>query len=132
MVWKLFSGISAACLGVAFYFAFISKNDIREERAAEKRSKDNFATVQNYKKKADDSLAQKTTQLKGLEADRDKLKTDVVKAETDSKDKEIAAAQSKKTLAETAEQLAAMQKKIEEAGDVTKLVAQVQALQSEK
>ncbi len=132
MVWKLLSGISAACLGVAFYFAYISKNDIREERAAEQRAKQNFATVQNDKKKADDTLAQKGTQLKGLESDRDKLKKDVVTAEAESKDKETAAEQAKKSLTETTGQLTAMQKKIEEAGDVTKLVAQVQALQSEK
>ncbi len=132
MVWKFLSGISAACLGVALYFAYISKNDIREERAAEQRAKANFATVQNYKKKADDALAQKGTQLKGLEADRDKLKTDVVTAEADSKKKEEDLAQAKKTLTETVEQLTAVQKKIEEAGDVTKLVAQVKALQDEK
>ncbi|MDB6074669.1 MAG: hypothetical protein JWO89_2309 [Verrucomicrobiaceae bacterium] len=132
MVWKFLSGISAACLGVALYFAYISKNDIHEERAAEQRAKANFATVQNYKKKADEALAQKGTQLKGLEADRDKLKTDVVTAEADSKKKEADLAQAKKSLTETVEQLTAVQKKIEEAGDVTKLVAQVQALQTEK
>lgn len=132
MVWKFLSGISAACLGVALYFAYISKNDIREERAAEQRAKANFATVQNYKKKADDALAQKSTQLKGLEADRDKLKKDVVVAETEAKDKETAAEQAKKSLAETTEQLTTVQKKIDEAGDVPKLVAQVQALQAEK
>ncbi|MDB6140945.1 MAG: hypothetical protein JWO94_4017 [Verrucomicrobiaceae bacterium] len=132
MVWKLLSGISAACLGVALYFAYISKNDIHEERMAEQRAKANFAEVQNYKKKADDALAQKNTQLKGLEADRDKLKKDVVTTETESKDKSTAIEQSKKSLTETADQLAAIQKKIDEAGDVTKLVEQVKALQNEK
>ena len=127
MVWKLFSGISAACLGVALYFAYISKDDIREQHA-----KANFASVQNYKKKADDALAQKSTQLKGLEADRDKLKKDVATAETESKDKEAALAEAKKKLDDTAQKLAAVQKKIEEAGDVPKLVAQVQALQTDK
>ena len=132
MVWKLLSGFSAAFLGVALYFAYISKNDIHEERAAEQRAKANFASVQNYKKKADDALAQKSTQLKGLEADRDKLKKDVATAETESKDKETALAEAKKKLDDTAQKLAAVQKKIEEAGDVPKLVAQVQALQNDK
>ena len=132
MVWKLLSGIAAACLGVALYFAYISKNDIRLERELEKRAKDNLAEVKTHKEEASSLLARKSTQVKNLETDRDKLKQDVVTAEAESKDKSAALELSKKALEEKTQLLAAAQKQIDEAGDVGKLVEQVKALEKDK
>ena len=132
MVWKLLSGIAAACLGVALYFAYISKNDIRLERELEKRAKENLAEVKTHKEEASSLLARKSTQVKNLETDRDKLKKDVVTAEAESKDKSAALELSKKALEEKTQLLAAAQKQIDEAGDVGKLVEQVKALEKDK
>ena len=131
-MWKILSGISGACLAVALFFAFSSRNDISVEREVEARSKANFKTVKNHHKKADETLSQKNTQLAGLKTDRDKLKKDVASADEESKTKEASLETAKKSLEETSKQLAAVQKQIDDAGDVEKLVAQVQALQNEK
>ncbi len=132
MVWKLLSGIAAACLGVALYFAYISKNDIRQERDLEKRAKENLAEVKTRKEQASSVLAQKGTQVKNLEADRDKLKKEVVAAEAESKDKIAALDVAKKSLDEKTQMLSAAQKQIDDAGDVSKLVEQVKALEKDK
>lgn len=132
MVWKLLSVISAACLAVALYFAYSSKNDIRVEREVGARAKANFAAVKSHKQKADEALTQKGTQLKGLEADRDKLKKEYASTDEEAKTKEAALETEKKKLEETTKQLAEIQKKIDEAGNVEQLVAQVQALQNDK
>ena len=132
MVWKLLSGIAAACLGVALYFAYISKNDIRQERDLEKRAKENLAEVKTRKEQASSVLAQKGTQVKNLEADRDKLKKEVVAAEAESKDKVAALDMAKKSLDEKTQMLSAAQKQIDDAGDVGKLVEQVKALEKDK
>lgn len=132
MLWKILSGCSAACLGVALYFAFISKNDIHQEREVEAKAKENSALVKTHKQKADETLAQKNSQIKSLQGDADKLKKEVAEAEADSKTKEDALATAKKSLEETVQQLASVQKQIDDAGDVDKLVAQVKALEDEK
>lgn len=132
MVWKLLSGFAAAFLGVALYFAFNSKNDIRQERDLAKRAKENLAEVNTRKEQATTIMTAKTTQVKNLEADRDKLKNEVVTAEAEGKEKAAALEVSKKALEEKTQLLAAAQKQIDEAGDVGKLVEQVKALEKDK
>ena len=75
MVWKLLSGISAACLAVAAYYAFISKNDINMEREGEKRATANLAEVSTRKAVADEKLKQKQEQLVALNLDLERPPT---------------------------------------------------------
>jgi len=132
MVWKLLSGISAACLAVAAYYAFISKNDINTEREGEKRATANLAEVSTRKAVADEKLKQKQEQLVALNLDLEKVKGDVVAAAAEAQEKEAALQLVKTNLEQTSQQLAAVEKKIEEAGDIEKLLAQVNALKKDK
>ena len=132
MVWKLLTGISAACLAVAAYYAFISKNDINTEREGEKRANQNLAEVNTRKAEAGEKLKQKEEQLVALNADLEKVKGDVIAAAADAQEKAAALDLAKKNLEQTSQQLAAVEKKIEEAGDIEKLLAQVNALKKDK
>lgn len=132
MVWKLLTGISAACLAVAAYYAFISKNDINTEREGEKRANANLAEVNTRKTEAGEKLKQKEEQLVALNADLEKVKADVIAAAADAQEKAAALDLAKKNLEQTSQQLAAVEKKIEEAGDIEKLLAQVNALKKDK
>ena len=132
MVWKLLTGISAACLAVAAYFSYISKNDIRMEREAKGTADKNLAEVKKGNADGAESLKQKETQYATLVKDLEKLKVDVSAAEAEGQEKSAALELAKKNLEQTAQQLAAIEKKIEEAGDIEKLLAQVDALKKDK
>ena len=132
MVWKLLTGISAACLAVAAYYAFISKNDIDTERAGEKRANANLAEVNTRKTEALEKQKQKEEQLVALNADLEKVKADVLAAAAEAQEKAAALELAKQNLEQTAQQLAAIEKKIEESGDIEKLLAQVNALKKDK
>ena len=132
MVWKLLTGISAACLAVAAYFSFISKNDIRMEREAKETADKNLAEVKKGNTDGAESLKQKETQYVTLVKDLEKLKVDVSAAEAEGQEKTAALELAKKNLEQTAQQLAAIEKKIEEAGDIEKLLAQVDSLKKDK
>lgn len=132
MVWKLLTGISAACLAVAAYFSYISKNDIRMEREAKETADKNLAEVKKGNADGAESLKQKETQYATLVKDLEKLKVDVSAAEAEGQEKAAALELAKKNLEQTAQQLAAIEKKIEEAGDIEKLLAQVEALKKDK
>lgn len=132
MVWKLLTGISAACLAVAAYFSYISKNDIRMEREAKETADKNLAEVKKGNADGAESLKQKETQYATLVKDLEKLKVDVSAAEAEGQEKAAALELAKKNLEQTAQQLAAIEKKIEEAGDIEKLLAQVDALKKDK
>lgn len=132
MVWKLLSGIAAVCLAAAAYFAFISQNDIKAEREAKATAVKNLATVAEQKLAAVESLKNKQTQLTTLTADLEKTKQDVTSAEVEAQEKAAALALAKKNLEQTAQQLTAVETKIKEAGDIEKLLAQVNSLKKDK
>ncbi len=132
MVWKLLSALSAVCLAVAAYFAYASKNDITNEAQLEKRAKDNLAQAKSAKQTGDERLETKKNQLLELNKDLEKVKTDVLAADTDVKQKEAELELAKKNLEQVTQQLAAVEQKIQEAGDIEKLLAQVAALTKDK
>lgn len=132
MVWKLLSGIAAVCLAAAAYFAFISQNDIKAEREAKATADQNFATVGKQREAANESLKNKQTQLATLTKDLEKTKTDVAAATAEAAEKAAALELAKKNLEQTAQQLGAVETKIKEAGDIEKLLAQVNALKKDK
>jgi len=132
MVWKLLTGISAACLAVAAYFSFIGKNDIQIERGAKQTADTNLAELKKSNADGAEGLKNKETQLVTLTKDLEKLKTDVASAETEVQEKATALELAKKNLEQTSQQLTAIEKKIEEAGDIEKLLAQVNALKKDK
>ncbi len=132
MLWKLFSSLAALCLAVAAYYAFISKDDINNELALEKRAKANLAEAKGQHKKFDEVLETKKQQELALTKELETVKTAMAAAESDAKEKEAALELAKKNLEEISQQVAAVQAKIDEAGDIEKLLAQVASLKKEK
>lgn len=132
MVWKLLSALSAICLAVAAYFANASKSDITHEVELEKRAKTNLAEAKSTKQKGDETLDTKKKQLIALNQDLEKVKGEVLGAETDVKQKEAELELAKKNLEQVTQQLTAVETKIKEAGDIEKLLAQVAALKKDK
>jgi hypothetical protein len=132
MVWKILSALSAVCLGVAAYFANASKNDIPNELALEKRAKENLAEAKGKRLKGGEVHETKKKRLVAINEDLSKVKLEVTTAEADVKQKEAELELAKKNLEQIAQQLAAVQAKIKEAGDIEKLLAQVDSLKKEK
>ena len=132
MAWKILSLLSVLCLAVAAYFANASKHDITNEMALEKRAKENLAEAKAQKIKGDEGLVAKNKQLVAVTEDINKVKTDVAAAETGVKEMEAGLELAKKNLEQITQQLAAMQAKIDEAGDIEKLLAQVSTLKKDK
>jgi hypothetical protein len=132
MVWKILSLLSAVCLGVAAYFANASKNDIPNELALEKRAKENLAEAKGKRLKGGEVHETKKKKLVAINEDLSKVKLEVTTAEADVKQKEAELELAKRNLEQIAQQLAAVQAKIKEAGDIEKLLAQVGSLKKEK
>jgi hypothetical protein len=132
MVWKILSALSAVCLGVAAYFANASKNDIPNELALEKRAKENLAEAKGKRLKGGEVHETKKKKLLAINEDLSKVKLEVTTAEADVKQKEAELELAKKNLEQVAQQLASVQTKIKEAGDIEKLLAQVESLKKEK
>lgn len=132
MVWKILSGISAAALAAACYFAWANQQDLKQERDMLARAKENLAELRSRQKEAEDTLANKKTQLANLEKERDETKEQVAKTAAEAQEKEAALALNKNNLDQVTVQVETLQKKIEEAGDIKKLVAQVEALKKDQ
>jgi hypothetical protein len=132
MVWKLLSALSAICLVVAAYFANASKNDITNELALEKRAKENLAQAKSSRQTGDERLETKKKQLVALNADFEKVEKDVMTAQEAVTHKQAVLELAKKNLEQVTQQLAAVETKIKEAGDIEKLLAQVASLTADK
>ncbi|MBL9116570.1 MAG: hypothetical protein JNJ83_16305 [Verrucomicrobiaceae bacterium] len=132
MVWKILASLAAVFLGAAAYFANASKTDILNEKGRLDRSAENLKEAQASNKKGAEVLDSKKKIALQVSQDLEKAKTDVSGAESDVKQKEAELELAKKNLDQISQQLAAVEKKIEEAGDIEKLLAQVAALKKDK
>lgn len=132
MAWKILSVIISLCLGTASYFAWSNNKGLEEEKKMDARATANLE--QAGKRKEDMALAEKakTDQLAALEQERDTTKGEVVKAVADTQEKEAALALVKSNLDEVTKQVDTLQKKVDEAGDIKKLIAQVEALKKDQ
>lgn len=132
MVWKILSGVSAALLGVSLYFAVINGKALKTEKMLADRAVKDQATVVARKKEGEERKAKKEEQLVALKKDLDATKEKVAKAAADSQEKDAALQLAKNTLTQVQQQVETIQKKIDEMGDVTKLLAQVGTLKQEQ
>jgi len=132
MAWKILSAIISLCLGTASYFAWSNSKALEEEKKMEARAVANLE--QAAKRKEEMGLAEKakTDQLAALEQERDTTKGEVVKAVAETQEKEAALALVKTNLDEVTKQVDTLQKKVDEAGDIKKLIAQVEALKKDQ
>ncbi len=132
MVWKILSGISAACLAGASYFAWINSQQVTTEKELLARAESNLQQLESRKAEAVASQERKQAQLTQAEKDRDETKEDVVKVTAEAQEKEAALTLLKTNLDQVAQQVTALDAKIKDAGDIKALIAQIDALKKDQ
>jgi multidrug efflux pump subunit AcrA (membrane-fusion protein) len=132
MVWKILSGISAACLAGASYFAWINSEQVKTEKELLARAESNLQQLESRKMEAVAAQERKQEQLAQVEKDRDATKEDVVKVTAEAQEKEAALALLKNNLDQVVQQVAALDAKIKDAGDIKALIAQIDALKKDQ
>ena len=132
MPWKILSAISILCLGAACYFAVTNTAALKDERMLATRAEENLNLAKKQQQAVADATDRSTAKLAQLEKDRDATKEEVVKLAAEAQEREAALALLKQNLDQVTEQVRTVQKKIEEAGDIEKLVAQIEDLKSQE
>lgn len=132
MVWKILSALSAACLAGACYFAWANKADLDQERTREAAAIKNSKDAQDRKAEGDEALKVKSEQYAVVQKDRDTAKEEVVKLAADAQEKEAALAVIKGNLDQVTQQVTSVEKQINDAGDIEKLVAQIEKLKRDQ
>lgn len=132
MVWKILSGISAVCLAVSAYFAFDNGKKLKTELELSARADKDLASLRSRKEQGDEVQKNKIAMLETKKKELEETKEKVVKAAADSQEKDAALQLAKNTLDQVSQQVGTIQKKIDELGNVEKLLAQVEALKGEK
>lgn len=132
MVWKILSGVSAALLGVSLYFSVINSKALKAEKMLADRATKDQATLVARKKEGEELKTKKEEQLAALKKDLEATKEKVAKAAADSQEKDAALQLAKTTFTQVQQQVETIQKKIDELGDVNKLLAQVDTLKQEQ
>lgn len=132
MLWKILSTISAVCLAAAAYFAFENSKALKAEKTRVVTAEANLKQVKDRKTQADEVQKNKTAQLDTVKKEVDDTKMKVAKAAADSQEKQASLDLAKNNLTQVVQQVDTIQKKIDEMGDVEKLLAQVEALKKEK
>jgi hypothetical protein len=132
MVWKILSGIAAVCLAVSAYFSFDNGKKLKTELELAARAEKDLATLRGRKEEGDEVQKNKIAHLETKTKELEETKAKVVKAAADSQEKDAALQLAKNTLDQVTQQVSTIQKKIDELGDVEKLLAQVEALKKEQ
>lgn len=132
MLWKILSLFSAACLGAACYFALSNQKDLDQERTRASSAKANLKAAQARKKEGDEGLIAKKAVLETSVKDLQSAKDETVKLAAEAVEKEAALTVIKGNLEQISQQVSSVQKQIDEAGDIEKLIAQIEKVKKEK
>jgi len=132
MLWKILSLFSAVCLGAACFFALSNQKDLEQERTRASTAKANLKAAQARKKEGDEGLIAKKTVLETSTKDLQTAKDETVKLAADAVEKEAALTVLKGNLEQVSQQVTSVQKEIDAAGDIEKLIAQIEKVKKEK
>jgi hypothetical protein len=132
MVWKILSIFAAACLGASCYFAWSNQKDLAAERDRESNAKANLKAAQDVKKEGDEALIAKKTALEAVQKELAAQKEETVKLGVQVQEKEVSHGIIKGNLEQIQQQVAAVEKQIEDAGDIEKLIAQIEKLKKDQ
>jgi hypothetical protein len=132
MVWKILSIFAAACLGASCYFAWSNQKDLAAERDRESNAKANLKAAQDSKKEGDEALIAKKAALEAVQKDLAAQKEETVKLGVQVQEKEVSHGIVKGNLEQIQQQVAAVEKQIDDAGDIEKLIAQVEKLKKDQ
>ncbi len=132
MVWKILSIFAAACLGASCYFAWSNQKDLAAERDRESNAKANLKAAQESKKQGEEALVAKKTALEAVQKDLAAQKEETVKLGVQVQEKEVSHGIIKGNLDQIQQQVAAVEKQIEDAGDIEKLITQIEKLKKDQ
>ncbi len=132
MVWKILSALTAACLAGAAYFAWSNQADLKNERTRLAAANANLKAAQERKTTGDAALKEKQQILADAQKERDAAREEVLKQTAEAQEKEAALAVIKGNLDQVSSQVTSVEKQIEDAGDIEKLVAQIEKLKQEQ
>lgn len=132
MVWKLLSGVAAACLAAAVYFAVVNREALTTERMLAERAEKDHAVLVARKAQGEEVQKSKMAKLDAMKKELEETKQKVAKAAAESQEKDAALQLAKNTLSQLVQQVDTIQKKIDELGNVEKLLAQVEALKKDQ
>ena len=132
MLWKILSGLAALALLVGVWFSLQTQKALRAEKDLATRAKDNLKTTGEKLTIGAEKKAARDKELVELEKQRDAVTAEAAKVTSDTEQKTAEAEVVKKQLEEVTKQLAALEDQINKAGDIKKLLAKVEELNTQK
>lgn len=132
MAWKILSALAAVCLAGSAFFAWKNQERLKNERTREEYTKKNLTSIQDHKKAAEEAKTKHTTALAEANKELEKAKTDAADLATKVQEKEQELAQAKTNLEGVSKVVKELQAKIDEAGDIKKLMATIKDLEAKK
>lgn len=132
MLWKTLSGLSALALAVGLWFSYQTRLALDEEHKLEARSKVNLSNTQAEYVKATDNKAAKEKELVDITTQRDETRVAVAKLNTEIEQKIAETEVIKKSLEEVTKQLTQLKDQVAKAGDIKKLMADVEDLTKQR
>lgn len=128
MLWKILSGLSAFILAVALFFAYQNQGRHKEELAQKSRAEQNVKAVKQALEKAAEVKDKKTKELADLTKQRTDTAEEVATTNSSVEQKQKEADATKKELEESQKQLAKLNEEIIKAGDIKKLLVEIEDL----
>lgn len=132
MAWKILSALAAVCLAGSAFFAWKNQERLKNERAREEYTQKNLVSVQEHKKAAEEAKTKHTGDLAEATKEIEKIKAEVTETAAKAQEKEQELAQVKTNLEGVTKVVKELQAKIDEAGDITKLMATIKDLTNKK
>lgn len=132
MVWKILSALSVVCLGTACYFAWANQKSLVEERNREKNAIQNLADEKAHIVKAEEAKKSREEQLATATKELETTKTNVADTAAKAQAKEQELAVVKTNLDQVTKVVSDLQKQIDDAGDIEKLLAQIDTIKKER
>src|SRR4051812_27798022 len=132
MLWKILSGLAAIALAAGVWFSLQLKKSLQSERDMAKRE---TADLDTAKKKLATGAEKKTfweKELAGLQKQKEDVAAQLEKARSDKTQKEAEVTIIKNDYDKATKQVADLQKQINDAGDIQKLLVKVDELKKQE
>ena len=132
MAWKILSALAAVCLAGSAFFAWKNQERLKHERARQEYTQKNLTSIQEHKKAAEEAKTKHITALADVNKELEKAKADSTDIATKVQEKEQELALAKTNLEGVTKVVKELQTKIDEAGDIKKLMATIKDLGEKK
>ena len=132
MAWKILSALAAVCLAGASFFAWKNNQLFKAEKDRLAYTEANKKRVIDDKAKAETAKADYTKNVADTTKELETTKAAVVDAAAKAQEKEQELAQIKTQFDAVSKTVAELQQKIDEAGDIKKLIATIKDFETKK